>query len=123
MTTMRDLVLLEAKAVFRGVRMSSAKRRYAATSGAIGSPAVRPGPDVRGSKPSTAKLRKQGVVVPRKAGLKKADRLAARRQKLVAKRNAPPKAARPRKVVDRSPAAYMRNYSNFGSSGSSGPWG
>jgi hypothetical protein len=108
MSVHRQLVELEAKAVFRGVRMSKAQRRKIATNenlpyrtpmairNQVFEPASRPGA-VKGSKPSTARLRKAGVTVPSRPGLKRAAAIGKRRSKLAAAKAAPPKAARTKK--------------------------
>lgn len=115
---LRDLMVLEQKrsVTFRGARMSRAQRRDIAQGryymdpmpagrrerGISGQtlamssddPATRP---TGRNKPSLAKLRKAGVVVPRKANARKANALAKRRAKLIAAKNKPAKPARARK--------------------------
>jgi len=111
---LRELMILEAKKVtFRGRRMSSSERR-AMAGGLAGvnkqggvvrlnaedatqlgmTSAARP---AGRNKPTAARLRKAGVVVPNRAGLKRADRLAQRRGKLVAAKNKPPRKPRARR--------------------------
>ncbi len=118
----RAIAAVEVKSVtFGGVRMSKAQRRKFAVDGAWtgqgrgpykrflsnpGGGRVAPKTQAKTAKefggrrrpPTAARLRKAGVVTPNRAGLKRADRLAARRQKL-AGWLANPKGKRPKPLA------------------------